>query len=563
MTMTNGVKERTRFGSRDDRAQFVGANWSVIAATSREDAERYSEERGLERPLIRSKAEVLADPLAFWRELRSRRIDVLAVHSRAWRRQRSSEFFECVLAFSPVRRRLIVDGESGSEYELDRADLAVRLVRAPADAIQGLGMASREIAAFKAIRRKPPLRRRPGGRPDPGAVIAIWHGLQTSDVGGAATHITGILGGFRALGLRIGLVTTEPPPAQLTPVLDDVEVVSPLPPGARLTTDIEEVTLNRPIRDAATSLGRRLGPSIVYQRHRQFLWAGAHVSRATCAPLILEWNNSELWFRARYDTRRLGKLVTPVVEDIERYMLRAADLTAAVSSPAADMAIAAGADAERVAVIPNGVDIAEIDRQVHASGGGGARQPVIGWVGAFCQWHGTEVLVRALALLSSDARVLMIGDGERREACQTIARDLGVADRLELTGALPHSEAIRRLAQCDVLVSPHVEIPNQRFFGSPTKLFEYMAIGRPIVASRLEQLGDVLQDGSTARLVRPGDERELALTIDQVLGAPDRGRALGRAARQEAERHTWDRRARSIMDRLTVAPPAIAVGRGR
>ena len=556
--MKNGGANHSSVANRGVEA-LSRENWLVIAATSRQEAERYADERGLRRPLIRTKAEVLAEPLAFRRELLSGRIDVLAIHSRAWRRQRSSEFFECVLALAPVGRRLIADGETGSEYELDRTDLAVRLARAPADVIQGLGLAARELAAFQATRRKPPrLRRSPDGRADPRAVIAIWHGLQTSEVGGAATHIAGILGGFRALGLQVGLITTEPPPAQVAPALDHVEVVPPLPPGARLTTDIEEMTLNRAIREAATSLARRLGPSVVYQRHRQFLWAGAYVAGATGAPLILEWNNSELWFRARYDTRRVGKVVTPIVGDMERYMLRAADLTAAVSGPAADMAIAAGADAERVAVVPNGVDIADIDRQVRASGGGTGGRPVIGWVGAFCQWHGTEVLVRALSLLSADAQVLMIGDGERREACQMLARDLGVADRLELPGALPHSETIRRLARCDVLVSPHVEIPNQRFFGSPTKVFEYMAIGRPIVASRLEQLGDVLQDGATARLVRPGNAGELAAVIDEVLGTPDRGRALGQAARREVERHTWDRRARSMMDRLEVAPPVLS-----
>ena len=84
----------------------------------------------------------------------------------------------------------------------------------------------------------------------------------------------------------------------------------------------------RAIRDAAISLGRRLGPLLVYQRHRQLLWAGAHVARALCAPLILEWNNSEVWFRANYDTRQLGRLVTPTVvfagEDPARGAVRGA-----------------------------------------------------------------------------------------------------------------------------------------------------------------------------------------------------------------------------------------------
>jgi glycosyltransferase involved in cell wall biosynthesis len=83
------------------------------------------------------------------------------------------------------------------------------------------------------------------------------------------------------------------------------------------------------------------------------------------------------------------------------------------------------------------------------------------------------------------------------------------------------------------------------------KIFEYMAIGRPIVASRLEQLGDVLEHERTALLVPPGDVDKLAEGIERVLAAPDRGASLGRAAREEVERsHTWDRRAADVLDGL-------------
>jgi glycosyltransferase involved in cell wall biosynthesis len=130
-----------------------------------------------------------------------------------------------------------------------------------------------------------------------------------------------------------------------------------------------------------------------------------------------------------------------------------------------------------------------------------------------------------------------------------------VWERIEWTGELPHAEAIRRLSECDVLVSPHVPPDGgQPFFGSPTKLFEYMAIGRPIVASALEQLAEVLRDGQTARLVTPGDPTELADGIRGVLEDPDHALRLAAAARSEAEAlHTWDARATTILERLSGA----------
>jgi glycosyltransferase involved in cell wall biosynthesis len=318
---------------------------------------------------------------------------------------------------------------------------------------------------------------------------------------------------------------------------------------------MEEITANRAMRDATVALARRMGPSVLYQRHRQFLWAAGEAARMARVPLILEWNNSEAWMRQRmhYRRRRDERLLDPLVRRVERYIVRRADLTVAVSTLAADMALAAGVNAARLTVVRNGVDVAAIKQLVKRDQPARGREPVIGWVGVFCQWHGVEVLVRALPLLPPATRLLLVGDGGTRAECEALASALGVSERVEFTGLLPHAEAVRRLASCDILVSPHVEMPNQRFFGSPTKLFEYMAIGRPIVASRLEQLSEVLEDGVTARLVVPGDERKLADTLRQVLESPGRGEALGVAAQRASERHSWDRRAREIFDRLVVA----------
>jgi glycosyltransferase involved in cell wall biosynthesis len=79
-----------------------------------------------------------------------------------------------------------------------------------------------------------------------------------------------------------------------------------------------------------------------------------------------------------------------------------------------------------------------------------------------------------------------------------------------------------------------------------------MALGLPIVASDLEQIGEILEDGETAILVQPGDLDDLVAGFERVLALADRGRSLGLAARREAEaNHTWDIRARSIVDSIS------------
>ena len=88
-----------------------------------------------------------------------------------------------------------------------------------------------------------------------------------------------------------------------------------------------------------------------------------------------------------------------------------------------------------------------------------------------------------------------------------------------------------------------------RFFGSPTKLFEYMAMGKGIVASRLEQLAEVLEHDRTAWLVTPGDPHELAEGIMRLALDPQKRASLGAAARRAAvERHSWTHNVACALD---------------
>jgi len=138
-------------------------------------------------------------------------------------------------------------------------------------------------------------------------------------------------------------------------------------------------------------------------------------------------------------------------------------------------------------------------------------------------------------------RIVFVGDGPELEQTREEIRVGGGDEAARFVGRVRPSDIPGYLDACDILVSPQVPLPDGiEFFGSPTKLFEYMAAGKSIVASRLGQIGEVLEHGRTALLIEPGDEAGLSEAISKLANAPQLRAQLGAAARERArERHTW------------------------
>ena len=124
---------------------------------------------------------------------------------------------------------------------------------------------------------------------------------------------------------------------------------------------------------------------------------------------------------------------------------------------------------------------------------------------------------------------LLVGDGPGRPALTEAIKASGAADNVVMTGRVAHKEGARLLRACDIFVSPHAShMVDSPFFGSPTKLFEYMAMGKAIVASNLEQIGEILSPSFSpsdlankelfvgrqrAVLCAPGDAAELVEAV--------------------------------------------------
>jgi glycosyltransferase involved in cell wall biosynthesis len=146
----------------------------------------------------------------------------------------------------------------------------------------------------------------------------------------------------------------------------------------------------------------------------------------------------------------------------------------------------------------------------------------------------------------------MIGDGALRLELQNKARDAGIGEYFVFTGLISHSEAPPHLAACDILVSPHLGFADgTKFFGSPTKLFEYMAMGKPIIASNLEQIGKIIVDGVNGLWMTPGNAAELAGKIAILAADRKLRKQLGEAARIDcAEKYTWEANVKKVVEEL-------------
>jgi len=294
-------------------------------------------------------------------------------------------------------------------------------------------------------------------------------------------------------------------------------------------------------------------PDFIYQRYARFSWAGVVAALQTKRPLFLEYNGSEVWVGRHWD--RVNML--DLLERFERLNLAAATRIFVVSQVERKNLEGAGIAPEKIIVNPNAVDT----RIFRPDVGGLAKREelglqsdelLVGFVGTFGPWHGVLVLAEAIKLIpaSLPVRFLLVGSGALQEEMKQLLTAEVETGRVIFFGGVAHEQIPALLDACDVLVSPHVPLAaSAEFFGSPTKLFEYMAMGKAIVASRLGQIADVLSHEKTGLLVEPGDARQLSNAIIRLTQSPQLREKLGADARQSAiANHTWTRNAQIILD---------------
>ena len=351
---------------------------------------------------------------------------------------------------------------------------------------------------------------------------------------GCSVHVQEVVRALGRRGARVTLIAQRlggAPPPDLAGV--PVHLLPALPDGDAARREQAALAAN-PVLAATLA---RCGPfDLVYERYSLWSYAGMEYTRATGTPGLLEVNAPLIEEQAAH--RRL-------IDHAGAALVAARAFAAAQALLAVSAEVAAGlahgpAARGRVHVVPNGVDPARFSPAPSAAAG--ALGPfTVGFVGSLKPWHGLPVLLEAFATLhrGAAAHLVLVGDGPERARLETRGAAHGLRQAVTFTGAVAPAAVPGLLAGLDAAVAPY---PAQApFYFSPLKVYEYMAAGLPVVASRVGQIADVIQDGETGLLCPPGDAAALAAALVRLRHDPALRGRLGRAARAAVERdHTWD-----------------------
>jgi len=375
--------------------------------------------------------------------------------------------------------------------------------------------------------------------------------------GGSISHIAGVFNNLCQFSGNPLIVTTQAIPL-IRPELS-CKIINP---GKSFNnfTELPQLYLNHFISNQRNHLLSNIAISFIYQRYSLHNYSGVKLANHYKVPLVVEYNGSEVWMGQHWTK---GLKYSALAEEIENLNTKAADMVVVVSQPLKTHLVKNGVDPEKILVNPNGVDPeryapvkdkSEVKKKFNLE-----NKTVIGFIGTFGKWHGAEILARAYGMLIKTypdyrrtTQLLMIGDGVTLPLVKNEIEYFNTADNVTLTGTVPQEEGPMYLAACDLLASPHVPNPDGTpFFGSPTKLFEYMAMGAGIIASDLDQIGEVLQHDHTAWLVEPGDPESLMLGLKAMIDTPETNQRLGEAARREVvAKYTWKEHTRKIIEKL-------------
>lgn len=380
--------------------------------------------------------------------------------------------------------------------------------------------------------------------------ILYHHRTRSTDA--QRIHIQEIVRAFEGLGHEVKLVSLVPTGAgQHKPERDAGDpwwkkLVRRLP-FAYEVVQLGYNALGIPMLLKAAAGGKA---DFIYERYSLFNFTGVAVARLCGVPIVLEVNSPFALEQSRDREIRLRRLA----QWTERTICNLADRIIVVSTPLARIMAAAGVKASSIEVMPNGVspqhfrtggDSGELRRRLGLEGA-----LVVGFVGWFRKWHGLEMLLEAFdnsRLAAAGVKVLLIGDGPAMADLKALVAARGMEAGVVFSGPLPHAEVPRYLDLVDIAVQPAA---NE--YCCPMKILEYMALGKPVVAPRQENIVELLKEGEEAVFFTPGSAGSLAGALRELAGDRERAAGMGRNARAAvlARGRLWSNNAQRVVEMM-------------
>lgn len=377
------------------------------------------------------------------------------------------------------------------------------------------------------------------------AYVCADGGIAVFGEKGASVHINAMADAFCRTGHEVRVLCAKRGTGSADYEVDQVSVDCG-PPQDRAGKERSHLATAAAIEDCLIRLHRSWTFDLIYERYSLWSTAGVRAARRLAVPVVVEVNAPLVAEQAEFRTLVLADEARAVESEV----FRNADALAVVSDELVPYVTARGAARARVHVICNAVDTRLFQPNVAKAAIPGVPDEafVVGFSGSLKSWHGLDTLLPAFRALRDrlpSAHLLVVGDGPRKPWVEGYAAGADLAAAVTLTGWVRHQDLPSLIARMDVATAPYPASEGHYF--SPLKLYEYLAVGRPVVASRIGQTEQVLQGTGAALMVAPGDvvgltDALLRLATDAPLAA-----RLAANAAVAGRRHDWTDNARKVL----------------
>ncbi len=368
-------------------------------------------------------------------------------------------------------------------------------------------------------------------------------------VGGHIAHIIGVVEAFQRLNYEVIILSFDTVPFWDHNAAGYRSFKPTRFPIGRQTVQQWQIT-----NDIITAV-KDTAPSLVYGRWEFNLFFSRVRRVQRSVPIVMECNTPlsmnlgvgqisplDWWLRRKVDEgyAESSTLISAVSFEVKNFLMS--------GHPTLDPG--------KIIVNPNGVDATffrPLETEVRGDYGIPADALTIGYAGNFRRWHRVDLLIRAFQQLArDDVYLLIIGTGPGEiERMLHRAAEARRSSHIVFTGPVPYSRMPEFLSACDILVAPQSATFAGKLHQSPVKLFEYMAVNRAVVGSRIGQIKEIIDEDRNGMLFEPDSVEDLQRILTILLQNKSLRQQLGQQARRDVmSMHSWEANVARILDAL-------------
>jgi glycosyltransferase involved in cell wall biosynthesis len=371
---------------------------------------------------------------------------------------------------------------------------------------------------------------------------------ESSVSSGARAHILGVINGLKDNGLEVKEFIFGD---ILSKNLQQHDFYKPTKRNfyKRIVADLIRIFLNylNQIK-ARKSIGQ---VDFVYERLGAFQTLGMLFKRKGIT-WILE-TNSIIHLEADKDRKSI--FFVGICKFFERKAYEEADYIVCITNELKKMVIETFSISEdKIIVIPNGVDTSRFDPELYKTKS--KEKVIFGFVGNLIPWAGIDILIHAVHKLKdkSDLRVLIIGDGQCRDEWEQLTKVFNLEHIITFAGRKPWSEIPEEIAGFDFCYSGQINTSADGMYHSPLKIYEYLSMGKPVIASAYQDAENLIENGINGYKFSPGSVDELYEVMMKCLNEKERFKSVSIHIRNQIlNKHSWTRRVEDLLNNIDLS----------